>query len=135
MVVFSLICGAYGTKEKKRKWVVFGKAWEQHTPTEERLGPWMSGHPCETPWETFCGTRGTWETLQTFAGCVCWWERDSRCCRFGGGRRRKRPYGDRCQPVIVCSGGGGVKICGGELKSVSLSSKRSTVTLGEGLTM
>ena len=36
---------------------------------------------------------------------------------------------------VHCSGGGGVKICGGELKSVSLSSKRSTVTLGEGLTM
>ena len=56
MVVFFLICEAYRTKEKKRKWVVFGKAWERHTPTEERLGPWMSGHPCETPWETFCGT-------------------------------------------------------------------------------
>ena len=44
-----------------KKWlgVVLGKAWERHTPTE-RLRLWMSGHPCETPWETFCQT--PWET-------------------------------------------------------------------------
>ena len=59
----------------------WGKAWEQHTPTE-RLGPWMSGHPCETPWETLCRT--PWET-ETFAGSLRSWERDS-CCRFGGRR-------------------------------------------------
>ena len=55
-----LHCGAFPVK----KWlgVVLGKAWERHTPTE-RLRPWMSGHPCETPWETFCRT--PWET-ETF---------------------------------------------------------------------
>ena len=92
MVVFSLICEAYRTKEKKRKWVVFGKAWERHTPTEERLGPWMSGHPCETPWEALCRT--PWET-ETFAGSLCPVGKRQLLSFW----RKKKPYGNWRSPV------------------------------------
>ena len=101
--------------------VVLWKAWEWHTPTE-RLRPWMSGHPCKTPWETFCSlSRGRhfastpWET-ETFTGSL----RDS-WCRFGG---RKRASGHMV--VVVERGSLSGNSCAIQLKSVQSFLRRET---------